>query len=126
MKAIVSLCIPVFIFLLVPLGIAQTKGDAKAGKEKYDKSCAGCHGTSGKGDGPAAAALNPKPKDHTNGKIMNAMSDKDLFDIIKGGGASVKKAPVMPASPKTFTDQDIWNVVAYIRSLAKPPYQPAK
>ncbi len=116
----------VFLFMTLDLGGAQGKGDAKAGKEKYDKSCVGCHGATGKGDGPAAAALNPKPKDHTDGKIMNSVSDKDLFAIIKGGGASVKKSPVMPAAGKAMTDQDIWNVVAYIRSLAKPPYKPAK
>src|SRR6266545_4606627 len=112
---------------LVPnLGLAQVKGDPKAGKAKYDANCTGCHGTTGKGDGPAAAALNPKPQDHTNGKVMNALSDKYLFDIIKDGGAPMKKAPFMPASNKKLTDQEIWDVVAYIRSLANPPYKPAK
>ncbi|MGE5219185.1 MAG: c-type cytochrome [Chloroflexota bacterium] len=112
---------------LVPgLALAQTKGDPKAGKVKYDANCVGCHGASGKGDGPAAAALNPKPQDHTNGKVMNALSDKYLFDIIKDGGAAMKKAPFMPASNKKLTDQEIWDVVAYIRSLASPPYKPAK
>jgi len=104
---------------------AQMKGDPKAGKAKYDANCVGCHGATGKGDGAAAAALNPKPQDHTDGKIMNALSDKYLFDIIKDGGAAVKKAPVMPSNKK-LTDQEIWDIVAYIRSLAKPPYKPAK
>ena len=108
------------------LGLAQVKGDPKAGKAKYDANCIGCHGATGKGDGAAAAALNPKPQDHTNGKVMNALSDKYLFDIIKDGGAAMKKAPFMPASNKKLTDQEIWDVVAYIRSLANPPYKPAK
>ncbi len=108
------------------LGLAQVKGDPKAGKAKYDANCVGCHGTTGKGDGPAAAALNPKPQDHTNGKVMNALSDKYLFDIIKDGGAAVKKAAIMPASGKKLNDQEISDVVAYIRSLADPPYKPAK
>lgn len=105
---------------------SQTKGDAKAGKAKYDANCIGCHGATGKGDGAAAAALNPKPQDHTDGKIMNALTDKYLFDIIKDGGAAVKKAAFMPASNKKLSDQEIWDVVAYIRSLANPPYKPAK
>ena len=127
MKAKISLCGAVMVSLLVPvLGFAQTKGDPNAGKMTYGKQCVGCHGTAGKGDGPAAAALNPKPKDHSDGKIMNSVSDKDLFGIIKGGGASVKKSPIMPAAGKALTDQDIWNVVAYIRSLAKPPYKAGK
>lgn len=120
--------IGLFLALLAPaaLASAQMKGDPKAGKTKYDANCIGCHGATGKGDGAAAAALNPKPQDHTNGKIMNALSDKYLFDIIKNGGAAVKKAPFMPASNKKLSDQEIWDIVAYIRSLANPPHKPGK
>jgi len=114
-------------FLLVPsLGLAQAKGDAKAGKAKYDSLCGGCHGTTGKGDGPASGGLNPKPQDHTNGKYMNTLSDKYLFDFIKGGGAGMKKSPLMPAWGNTLKDDDIRNLVAHIRSLAQPPYKPPK
>lgn len=108
------------------LVFAQAKGDAKAGKAKYDANCIGCHGPTGRGDGAAAAALNPKPQDHTNGNVMNVLTDQYLFDIIKGGGKAVQKAPIMPAASKKLTDQDIWDMVAYIRSLADPPYKPAK
>jgi cytochrome c553 len=84
------------LLVLVPvLGLAQTKGDPKAGKAKYDTLCVGCHGSSGKGDGLAAATLNPKPQDHTNGKYMNTLTDQYLFDMIKAGGPSVKKSPLM-------------------------------
>lgn len=118
----------VALLLLLPLGLAlaQTKGDPKAGKAKYDANCIGCHGATGKGDGAAAAALNPKPQDHTDGKTMNALTDKYLFDIIKDGGKAVQKAAVMPAANKKLVDQDISDMVAYIRSLANPPYKPAK
>ena len=101
------------------LASAQTKGDAKSGKAKYDANCVGCHGATGKGDGPAAAALNPKPGDMTDGKAMKALSDKYLFDIVKNGGASQKKSPIMPASAKKFSDQEISDIVAYLRTLAK-------
>ncbi len=117
----------VVLLVLIPiLGLAQTKGDAKAGKAKYDTLCVGCHGATGKGDGPAAAALNPKPQDHTNGKYMNTLTDQYLFDMIKAGGPSVKKSPLMPPWGGTLSDQDIWNLLAYIRSLARPPYKPPK
>ena len=117
----------VALVMLIPvLGLAQAKGDAKAGKAKYDSLCGGCHGASGKGDGPAAAALKPKPQDHTNGKHMNGLTDKALFDIVKVGGVGVKKSPLMPAWGNTLKDDDIWNLVAYIRSLAQPPYKPPK
>jgi mono/diheme cytochrome c family protein len=126
MKSRFFVSLGLVISLAPGLGFAQTKGDAKAGKTKYDANCVGCHGATGKGDGAAAAALNPKPQDHTDGKIMNALSDKYLFDIIKDGGAAMKKAPFMPASNKKLSDQEISDVVAYIRSLANPPYKPAK
>jgi hypothetical protein len=102
--------IALFVSLAPGLALAQTKGDAKAGKAKYD---------AGKGDGPAAAALNPKPGDFTNGKAMKSLSDKFLFDIIKEGGASQKKSPIMTAFGKKLNDKDISDIVAYIRSLAK-------
>ena len=127
MKSRLFVSFGLVLILLAPgLGFAQTKGDPKAGKAKYDANCVGCHGATGKGDGAAAAALNPKPQDHTNGKIMNALTDNYLFDIIKNGGKAVQKAAIMPAANKKLTDQDIWDMVAYIRSLANPPYKPAK
>jgi mono/diheme cytochrome c family protein len=127
MKWLICLTVGSLMLWFFPVsGLAQAKGDAKAGKAKYEANCAGCHGKTGKGDGPAAAALNPKPQDHTDGKIMNVLTDKYLFDIIKNGGASLKKSAIMPAFNKKLTDQEISDVVAYIRSLANPPYKPGK
>src|SRR3970040_443029 len=125
MRSIIAACSAVALLILMPaFASAQAKDDAKAGKAKYDSLCGGCHGTGGKGDGPAAGGLNPKPQDHTNGKHMNSLTDKYLFDIIKGGGVGVQKSPLMPAWGNTLKDEDIWNRHAYIRSLAKPPYKP--
>lgn len=127
MRSIIFLSAGVILSFLIPvLGLAQAKGDAKAGKAKYDTLCIGCHGTGGKGDGPAAGGLNPKPQDHTNGKHMNTLTDQSLFDIIKNGGVGVKKSPLMPAWGNTLKDDDVWNLAAYIRSLAKPPYKAPK
>ena len=122
-----SVLMSLLLLMVVPaLAFGQSKGDAKAGKTKYETNCMGCHGATGKGDGAAAAALPTKPQDHTNGKVMNALTDKYLFDIIKEGGKAMQKAAVMPAASKKLTDQDIWDMVAYIRSLADPPYKPTK
>jgi mono/diheme cytochrome c family protein len=98
---------------------AAQKADVGAGKAKYAQLCASCHGASGKGDGPAAGALNPKPRDHSDGKYMKTLKDGDIFKIIKEGGGAVGKSPLMPPWGAALPDQDIRNVVAYIRSLAK-------
>ncbi len=97
-------------------------GDPEAGKKTYGLLCASCHGNSGKGDGPAAATLPQKPTDHTDGKHMNTLTDQFLFDIVKQGGAGVGKSPLMPPWGNQLSDQDIRNVVSYIRTLALPPY----
>lgn len=105
---------------------AADQGDPEAGKNTYSLLCVACHGTSGKGDGPSAAALPVKPRNHTDGKYMNSLTDKYLFDFIKGGGASVGKSPLMPPWGGQLKEKDIRNLVSYIRSLAVPPYKPTK
>lgn len=99
---------------------SAAKADAEAGKVKYQQFCASCHGKEGKGDGLAAAALTPKPRDHTNAEYMNKLKDEDIFRITKLGGPAVKLSPHMPPWGGALSDQDIRNIVAYIRTLARP------
>lgn len=54
--------------------------DQTEGKRLYQSYCIGCHGTSGKGDGPAGKTLPVKPADHTNGKKMSQYSDEHLVN----------------------------------------------
>lgn len=97
---------------------AEAKGKAEEGKKIYQQFCANCHGPEGKGDGPAAKVLNPKPADHSDGSKMCAMTDDVLFKTIKEGGASVGKSPVMPAwGPQLKEDQKVWDLVVFVRSL---------
>lgn len=125
-KLVSSLLVFLLLIMAARVSVAAEKGDPKAGKARYDLLCSSCHGATGKGDGPAAAALSPKPRNHADGKYMNALTDKYLFDIIKGGGAGLGKSPLMPPWASQLNDQDIWNVVAYIRTLAVPPYKSAR
>ncbi|MFQ5912457.1 MAG: c-type cytochrome [Nitrospinota bacterium] len=99
---------------------AAQKADVQAGKQKYLQFCASCHGTTGKGDGPAAAALDPKPRDHTDAKYMKNLKDEEIFKIIKEGGPAVGKSPLMPPWGGALSDQDIRNISAHIRTLTKP------
>ncbi|MEE8076505.1 MAG: cytochrome c [Candidatus Binatia bacterium] len=107
------------IMLLFPVEILPADGNAAAGKMIYQENCAPCHGQGGKGDGPGAKLLPVKPADHTNGNVMSKRSDRDLTEIISKGGLDVKKSSFMPAWGGLFTDQQIRDLVAYIRSLAR-------
>jgi cytochrome c oxidase cbb3-type subunit 3 len=98
-------------------GLFAHAADAEQGKKLYGQFCASCHGQSGKGDGPAAAALNPKPRDHTNKEYMSKMSDEEMFSVIKNGGASVGKSPLMPPWSASLKDEQIRDVMAYVRTL---------
>ncbi len=93
--------------------------DTAKGKPLFDQYCAGCHGPTGKGDSPAAAALNPKPRDLSDKTYAASLKDQYLLQIIKGGGAAVKKSPLMPAMGNTLKEDQIKDVIAYLRSLAK-------
>ena len=101
----------------------QEKGDPKKGKEKYMENmrCSACHGDSGKGDGPAAFALNPKPRNYTDCAVMSKKSDAELFKVIKEGGPAVGLSPLMAPFGSQLNDKEVWDVVAFIRSIPNPP-----
>ena len=81
--------------------------------------CSVCHGAGGKGDGPSAQGLEPKPADFTSCKAMAKDSDDVLFKIIKEGGQSVARSTVMPAWGDSLSDQQIRELVKFIRGLCK-------
>ncbi len=101
---------------------APGKADASRGETRYAALCASCHGRSGGGDGPLAASLDPKPARHDDGHYMNGLSNDHLFTVIQRGGGAVGKSQLMAAWGGVLDDQQIRDVIAYIRSLAKPPY----
>jgi mono/diheme cytochrome c family protein len=103
--------------VMLSTAIVAYAADAEEGKKLYGQFCASCHGQSGKGDGPAAAALNPKPRNHTDKEYMSQMSDDEMLKVIKNGGASVGKSPLMPPWGASLKDEQIQDVIAYIRSL---------
>jgi mono/diheme cytochrome c family protein len=89
---------------------------ADAGKEIYNVQCATCHGDTGQGDGPGAAALDPKPQP----LAANAESLKEdyMFWRISEGGAFDPFNSAMPAWKATLSEDEIWQVIAYIHKLA--------
>ena len=85
--------------------------DSAAGKKSVETNCASCHGASGKGDGPAAAALSPKPANWTGDKTKKE-TDGELFWKISNG-----RGPMPPW--KHLPEKERWSIVNYIRELQK-------
>jgi len=106
---------------------AHAAGDAAAGKKKFTETlpCWTCHGKEGKGDGPAGAALNPPPRDFTKGEFKfdankdgKPGEDADLVLVIKNAPVAYGGNPAMPPF-NYLSDQDIADLIAYIRTLKK-------
>jgi len=117
-----SLTIAVSLTILL-VGVARAQNAAE-GKNLYSTYCVTCHGDRGKGDGVAAKGLPQKPADHTNGAVMNPLSDKFLLDVISKGGGAVGKSSFMPSWGGALSEQQIRDIVAYIRTIAVPAYKP--
>lgn len=88
---------------------------AAAGKLLFATHCANCHGNEGKGDGIASASLPAKPSDLSSGAIAS-IADGALFLILKDGKMVDGKFTMPPT--KRVTDEQLWQVVAYVRTLA--------
>ena len=95
--------------------------DKAEGRKYYVTYCSGCHGESGKGDGPAAESLPQKPANHTDGAVMKQLSDNFLLDIISKGGGAVGKSPFMPAWGNQLREKQIRDIIAHLRSLPASP-----
>ena len=78
---------------------AASKVDAATVKKAFDERCSACHGTSGKGDGAASAALNPKPRDYPDKAWQATVTDEQIKKTILYGGAAVGKSANMPSAP---------------------------
>ena len=100
-------------------GVADlATGDAARGAELYGQFCWTCHGAEGRGDGPTAATLSPKPADHSDARYMGSLSDEHLYRVIAEGGAAVGKSPLMTAWGAVLDDQAIRDLVAHLRALS--------
>jgi mono/diheme cytochrome c family protein len=91
---------------------------SSSGSKLFIANCATCHGENGDGDGPAAAGLTPQPAALSNADLIGGLSDAYLFWRISEGGASAPFNSAMPSWKGTFKEEQIWQLVTFIRSLS--------
>ena len=121
MKLLLAIvCVGAALAATAPVGFAQggqvpaTPESVAAGQQLYLKNCASCHGRTGQGGPgndliPAAPSLVDDMWDHGS-------TDGEIFENIKNGiGPDFNMVPWKDQ----LKDQDIWNVVIYVRSIAK-------
>lgn len=93
----------------------ELPGDPEEGAQLYKKSCSACHGIDGKGNGPMTRVIKMKPADHTDAARMSKHSNAQLARVIKDGSTD---ASLMPGWDKLLDDDDIEDLVSYIRLLS--------
>lgn len=90
--------------------------DVSRGKELYLRYCSGCHGEDGRGE---AKTFRPSVGNLSVKDLMDQVPDEYLFTVIQRGGAAVGKNAAMPAWNRQLLDQDIWDIVAFVRTLSQ-------
>ncbi len=95
--------------------------DLAAARSNYSQLCAVCHGEAGHGNGPGPAKASRPAylRDFTDCAGMAQFADSTLFKAIKEGGASVGLSKAMPPGKEIFDDNQIADLVAYVRGFCK-------
>ncbi len=117
MKSFILFATVMVLFLGIGVNtiLAAEKGDAAKGKTVYDNYCAACHGPEGKGDGVAAQALDPKPRDLSDAAFTSTVTNEHLYKVIDEGGPAVGLSPLMASWGGMLSEADINDVIAFIR-----------
>lgn len=87
----------------------------QAGQQVFSTNCASCHGETGAGDGPAAAALDPKPAPLA--EEQGGLTDQYMFWRISEGGQMAPFNSAMPAWKSVLSEDQIWQTVCYIHTF---------
>lgn len=112
-----------YVPLRVPLGFTPPTPTAVAGADGlhsarllYETHCLSCHGAQGRGDGPQAAGLRSPPADFSEHMVLGKHSDPQVFLLIHSGVTGSD----MRGFKDELTPEEIWQLVAYLRTFARP------
>lgn len=90
---------------------------ARSADEIFSTFCSSCHGAAGHGDGAAAAALNPKPRNFSDAKWQASVDDARIAKVIREGGGSVGLSVSMAPWGSVLMDEEIDSLVVKIRKI---------
>lgn len=110
-----ALSVVVGLSLALTIATVADRTDAQEpdGKALYTAQCQMCHGEGGAGDGPAGAAMDPKPPNFADAAFQEERTDEQLTGAISEGKGT------MPPYKSQLSAEDIKALVAYIRELGK-------
>lgn len=93
------------------------RGDAERGAALHVENCAECHGYDGKAE-VIVMHMDEPPRDETDVEYMKTLSDLFLYLAICKGGEPVGRSLVMPGWGDYFTDQEIRDLIAHVRTFS--------
>lgn len=105
------------IGLLVITAWPHAEAAVTSAEDLYKTYCVQCHGLNGKGKGINDRDMSVQPRDHTDAEYMGGRSNKELFKAIKEGGQAVNKSVLMPPWDGVLSDEQINQLVEYLRVL---------
>ena len=89
--------------------------DIVEGAKLYQLNCTSCHGTNGMGDGVAGKGLDPKPANFLDPALVRSSSPYMFYNTIRLGVPGTGMSAF-----SQFSDQEVWNLAFYLKSLAHP------
>jgi cytochrome c oxidase cbb3-type subunit III len=121
MKKTASVITVILLASSLPMARPASTQDAEMdnAKENYQQYCRKCHGETGKGDGPSAAVLNPKPRDFADCTNMQKRSDDELLKAISEGGEAIGMSADMQPWGGTISEAEIRGLLKFVRSFCK-------
>jgi mono/diheme cytochrome c family protein len=103
----------------IPLNYQQAQG-----KRIFYTYCVWCHADSSPAGPSNRSNLTPTPPLGNDGASFNSLSDEFVRNTITLGGSAMGKSAMMPPWGRTLTQDEVLAVIAFMRVIAQPPYQP--
>ena len=99
--------------VVVLAGAGRSAAESDSGRVIYEQRCAACHGATGDGNGLAAAAMDPRPRNLRDAEFWRGRTAADVRQVVRDGKRSTLMAPFAGA----LSDAEIDAVVAYVESF---------